>query len=246
VYKEKKRAGFLLKLLLLLTLIAVILGGIYYFLSTYAIKNVIVEGNVHYSGDEIKEIVMDGVLLDNSWYLSQKYKNKGIENIPFIDALDVTVLTPDTIRITVYEKALAGYVEYLGRYMYFDKDGTVVESSDVMTAGIPQIIGLDFQSVVVEEPLPIDNEEIFKEILNITQLLNKYEVPADKIYFNADYDVTIIKEKVRISLGEGNNLEQKIMVLPELLPSLEGKQGVLRMENYSDSSTNISFEPDKN
>lgn len=246
MYREKKAGRLLVRLVLILILIALLLGGIYYFLSTYAIKTVIVEGNVHYSSEEIREIVMDGVLLDNSWYLSQKYKNKGIDNIPFVDALDVTVLAPDTIRITVYEKALAGYVEYLGRYMYFDKDGTVVESSDVKTAGIPQIIGLDFQSVVVEEPLPIENEEIFREILNITQLLNKYEVLADKIYFDTSYQIMVIKDEVRIALGDGTDLEQKIMILPELLPSLDGKKGVLRMENYSETSTNISFEPDKN
>lgn len=246
MYKERKSGRFLIKLFVLLSLIAVLLGSIYYFMAKYSIKNVIVEGNLHYSSEEIEEIVMDGVFLDNSWYLAQKYKNKGIENIPFIDALDVTVLTPDTIRITVYEKALAGYVEYLGRYMYFDKDGTVVESSDVKTMGIPQIIGLKFQSVVVEEPLPVENEEIFKEILNITQLLNKYEVLADKIYFSTDYKITLIMDEVRVALGEGTNLEQKIMILPELLPSLEGKKGVLRMEKYSDSSSNISFEPDKN
>ena len=30
-------------------------------------------------------------------------------------------------------------IEYLGRYMYFDKDGIIVETSDKKTAGIPQI-----------------------------------------------------------------------------------------------------------
>ena len=63
--------------------------------------------------------------------------------------MDVNILTPNTIRISVYEKALAGYVEYLGRYMYFDRDGTVVESSSERTRGIPQVTGLRFDYVVV-------------------------------------------------------------------------------------------------
>lgn len=50
-----------------------------------------------------------------------------------MDVMNVSILAPDTIKITVYEKALAGYVKYLDTYMYFDKDGYVVESSGIRT-----------------------------------------------------------------------------------------------------------------
>lgn len=69
---------------------------------------------------------MKGRFSHNSIYLAVKYRNKSIENIPFIEKMDVNILSPDTIRINVYEKALAGYVEYLGGYVYFDREGTVV------------------------------------------------------------------------------------------------------------------------
>lgn len=243
MYKRKR--GFLGKLIIILVVTAVLLGSLYYFITTYTIKNISIEGNVHYTNEEIQAMVLDGVFLNNSWYLSKKYANKGISDIPFVDAIDVTILTPDTIRISVYEKALAGFVEYLGRYMYFDKDGTIIESSDVKTIGVPQIIGLDFQSVVLGKPLPVEDNTVFRQILSITQLLNKYAVTMEKIYFDSNYNVTLIIDSVRIRLGEGTGLEEKIMILPELLPSLEGKKGVLKMENYSESSTNISFEPDK-
>ena len=101
-----KRAIRLLAVAAVLT--AVILGAGYYIRSTYTVRTVYVEGNVHYTEDEIKEIVMDGLLGDNSLYLSLKYRNKGIEGIPFVDVMDVSVLAPDTIKITVYEKMLTG------------------------------------------------------------------------------------------------------------------------------------------
>ena len=59
MYKERKSGRFLIKLFVLLSLIAVLLGSIYYFMAKYSIKNVIVEGNLHYSSEEIEEIVMD-------------------------------------------------------------------------------------------------------------------------------------------------------------------------------------------
>ena len=123
-------------------------------LTYYAVKNVQVDGNKHYSAEEIKSMIMTGYFGDNSLYLSMKYKNKDIEGIPFVETMDVVVQSNDTIRINVYEKALAGYVQYLGRYMYFDNEGVVVEASKVATKGIPQVVGLDIDHVVLHEKLP--------------------------------------------------------------------------------------------
>ena len=90
-----------------------------------------------------------------------------IEGIPFVEKMSVNIVAPDTIKIIVYEKAVAGYIEYLGKYMYFDKDGIIVETSDVKTEGIPQITGLKFDYVVLHEKLPIENQEIFQSVLDI-------------------------------------------------------------------------------
>lgn len=243
MYRSRRRLGS--KILILLMLLAAILGVGYYVLDTYTIQTVYVEGNVHYTEDEVKSIVMDGMLGDNSLYLSMKYKNKGVENIPFVDVMDVTILAPDTIKITVYEKALAGFIKYLDTYMYFDKDGYVVENSGVKTVGVPQITGLEFSHVVLGERLPVDNEAVFNEILEITKLLNKYKLMADKIYFHSGGEVTIYFGDIKVALGnEESTLEDKIMLLPEFLSKLEGKSGTLQMEKYDAGSGKFTFKPD--
>jgi cell division protein FtsQ len=231
VISKKKR--WIVKVLAFLTIIAIILGIIYYLISTYTIKTVYVEGNLHYSSEEIKEIVMDGPLGSNSLYLSVKYRNAGIENIPFVDVMNVEILSPDTIKIVVYEKALAGYIEYMDNYLYFDKDGYVVENSSIMTEGIPLITGFDFEYVVMGEKLPVDNEVIFTNVMDITKLLSKYELTADKIYFASESDITVFFEDIKVTLGNTKNLEEKIMNLPQFLSKLEGKKGTLNLENYS-------------
>lgn len=226
-------------------LLAAVMGGGYYIRSTYTVRTVYVEGNVHYTEDEIKAIVMDGVLGDNSLYLSLKYRNKGIEGVPFVDVMDVAVLAPDTIKITVYEKVLTGYVKYLDTYMYFDKDGYVVESSGIRTAGVPQITGLEFDHIVLGEALPVENPDVFASILNITKMLKKYELESDKIYFNKSGDITVYFGEVKASLGNDTaTLEDKLMLLPEFLPSLEGKKGTLQMQTYDESGGKYTFKPD--
>lgn len=225
-----------------LVLAAVLCAG-YYLTSTYTVNTVYVEGNVHYTDEEIKAIVMDGPLGNNSLYLSMKYKNRGIENIPFVDVMDVSIVTPDTIRIKVYEKALTGYVKYLGTYLYFDKDGYIVESSSVKTAGVPQITGLVFDNVTVGEPIPVKNPEVFGSILNVTKLLEKYQLNSEKIYFQESGEITVYFGDVKVALGNDSaTLEDKLMQLPGMLTNLEGKSGTLQMETYSESGR-YTFQP---
>lgn len=239
MFREKSRGKF--KILIVLASIAVVLALIYLFLCYYTVNTVYVEGNLHYSADEIKAIVMEGPLGNNSLYLSLKYKNKGINDIPFVDTMDVEVLAPDTIRIKVYEKALAGYVLYLGRYMYFDKDGTIVESSNVKTIGIPQITGLEFEHMVVGKKLPVEDDAIFDRILDITQVLEKYELIADKLYFQSNKDLTIYFGNVRVLVGEEGLSNETAALLKNLLPKVEGKSGVLKLLGED----NIIFEMDE-
>ena len=122
------------------------------------------------------------------------------------------------LSIPGVEKAVAGYIEYLGKYMYFDKDGIIVESSDQKTAGIPQITGLEFNYVVLHERLPIENTEIFQSILDITQLLEKYEISAEKIYFDKNQQMTLYFENIRVRLGDISNIDDKITRVKTILP----------------------------
>lgn len=226
-------------------LLAALAGAGYYVKTTYTVRNVYVEGNIHYTEEEIRAIVMDGPLGDNSLYLSMKYKNRGIEDVPFVDVMDVSILSPDTVKITVYEKTLTGYVKYLDTFMYFDKDGDVVESSGVRTLGVPQIMGLKFEYVILGERLPVENPEVFEEILNITKLLNKYSLTADKIYFNGNGEVVVYFGDVKVALGDdATTLEDKLMLLPELLDKLNGRAGTLQMEHYDGSSGKYVFKPE--
>lgn len=241
--KEKKRKRKRWPVLLFLALLAALLGIIYYLLEYYRIETVYVDGNVHYTQEEIKEIVMDGPIGNNSLYLSLKYKNKSITGVPFIAAMDVTVLAPDTIRISVYEKSLAGYIEYLGRYIYFDKDGTVVESSSVRTLGLPQITGLSFDHVIVGEPLPVSNSNIFYEILSVTRTLTDSGLAAQRINFNSKEEMTIYFGDIRVAFGTSSYLNEKIDLLKTLIPKLEGKKGTLDIKNYSNNVKTYTFEP---
>lgn len=234
-------------IILIVAAVLVALGGLgWYVWDSHTVLTVYVEGNVHYTQEEIIALVMDGALSKNSLYLSMKYKNRSMEDIPFLDAMDVKVLAPDTIKITVYEKALAGYVKYMDTYVYFDRDGYVVESSAIPTAGIPQVTGLNFDHIILGQPLPVseEHEEVFGTVLNLTNLLKKYELTADRIFFHSNSEITLYFGNVKVALGnEASRMEDKIMCLPKMLPGLVEKSGTLQMETYNEKG-DYTFKPD--
>lgn len=234
----------LIRRITLITFFSVLAIGLWWIVSRCTVTTVYVDGNIHYSNDEITAMVTEGRFGNNTLYLFAKYRNKEIKDVPFIETMSVSIESKDTIRITVYEKTLAGYVEYLGNYMYFDKDGYVVECSTIKTEGIPQVLGLHFDHVILYEKLPIDNEQIFQEILSISQMLVKYDLQTDKIYFDEDMNLSLYFGEARVDFGNDIYLEEKLMVLPDILPKLEGKKGLLDLSNYKKGDT-ITFQQNK-
>ena len=216
----------------------------YYVLSSYHVRTVTVEGNAHYTDEQIKEMILPGGIWDNSILLSVKYSKKKMRDIPFVEAMDVEVVSKNEICIRVYEKKLAGCVRYLGSYLYFDREGIVVETSQELTDGVPVIKGLSFDHIVMHEKIPVEQETIFGEILKVTQLLAKYELGADEIYFKANGEVTLLFGQARILLGTDENIDEKVEQLAYILPNLEGRVGTLHLENYNETTTKINFEPE--
>ncbi len=215
---------------LILLLLAGALTVIWYY---FKIDEVSVSGNKHYTVSQIEEMVLTGPLEHNSLYLSLKYRNKTIEGIPFIETMDVNVLSPTSISITVYEKSIAGCVGYLDRFMYFDKDGTVVESSTVRQTDIPYVAGLKFDHVIMYEKIPVEDEKIFDDILTITRLLTKYSIRTDQIHINSDKEVTLYFGKAKVLMGTMDNIDEKMINLKGLAEQMEGLSGTLDLENYS-------------
>lgn len=224
-------------LLLLLLVCAAVIG-------IFRISQVEVVGNDHYTRQQVQDMVMNDKYSGNSLYLYLKYRYFHTEEIPFVDKIEVSLLSYNKVRIRIYEKSLIGYVEYLGTNLYFDKDGIVVEISSEVRADVPKIAGLNYQSVSMYQKLSVEDDQVFSVILNVAQLLQKNQLYPDKIEFRNDMEIMLYFENVRVALGKGEQLEEKMGRLAQFLPDLEGESGVLHMENYSEDSDMVSFRRD--
>ncbi len=206
------------------------------------IDTVYVEGVEFYSAQEIEDYLFGSDLERNYVYAYLKDRFGEKKEIPFVSGYALEFEGRDTVTVTVYEKSIIGYVDYMGSHMYFDKDGTVVESSSrLLWEGIPLITGLDFDSIVLYRPLPVENDSAFTQILNLTQLVGKHGISVDKIYFDSRYNATLYFDQVRVMLGDKSNMEDKIAELSGMLPQLRGLRGVLHLEDYDPAVMNPRY-----
>lgn len=233
------------KLIIILSIAGIFLLCVLALYHFFTITEVKVEGNDRYSEKEIKELVMNHKYDYNTLYFWWRVKNQKIENIPFIDTVEVSILSRNKVKIKVYEKDVVGYVRHLGYNLYFDKEGIVVESSSEQIEGVPRIKGINFDNVELYKRLPVEEEDVFKKILSLTKLLAKYEITPDSINFSKSLSVTLSFQDAKVLLGTDIENDEKIVKLKQLLPDLEGMKGTLHLEHYDEDMKNITFKKEE-
>ena len=195
-------------------------------------------GNSHYSNEEMTSRIFGNDTPNTVLYTLFGNKKK---TIPFIQKYDVEIQWPRGMYITVYEKAVIGYIRYMGCNMYFDKDGIVVESSSENYEDVPQITGLDFKSIVLDAKLEVGNDAVFSQILELTQAFDKYQLGVKKVYFDSSYNVSLYMGNVKVMLGSAADCNDKLYALKQVSEKLTGMKGTLHLENYDGTTASIIF-----
>ena len=245
MWKKETKTKTVKKLIVVLAALAVLFILGLSFAGVFRVQQVTVTGNAYYTKEEVVDLLLDEGSLQNTLLVYLRYKYQEHPEIPFIDDFEVTMDSWQSLKIRVYEKNMVGYVRYLGQDVYFDKDGIVVESSTQELEGIPQISGVTFDSLAIHQPLSVEDPTIFDTILSITKLLTKYDLDPDEIRFGAGGELFLQLGDVKVALGTGENLDEKISRLKQLEGDLKDKSGTLHMENYTDETTHISLESAK-
>ena len=229
------------KTILILAIIVIVLGGAAFYVSTFHLNEVRVEGCVLSSPEAIEAAVRDSAPMNNILLLWLKNKVSPIRDIPFVAKLDVEFVNKNTLSVTVYEKSVAGCLDYMDHYVYFDRDGIVLEAAGEKKKGVPSIDGLDINSWELGKELPIADPDRFSLILTITQLIEKYSLDIDLISFTREGEIILRHEKILVELGNGSNLTMQMMNLGSILRGLEGKHGTLYMKDFNSDTSTASF-----
>ena len=238
--KKRRKIG----LYILLILILLIAAGVFIVMNVFTVENVVVEGNELYSSTQIENMVLNDEYSWNSLYVDLKYRFVDIGEVPFVDTMEVSLDNPHTVHIKVYEKGMLGYlyINSIGQNAYFDKDGFVVETSTEVIDGVPKITGISCEEVVLYEKLQLENSDILRDLLNLTQTLKKYNLLPDEIQYDSNMEPMLYYGTIQVKIGSEDNLSQKVVRLSIILPQLDGLSGTLHLETWTPETTDIIWD----
>lgn len=238
--KKRRKIG----LYILLILILLIAAGVFIVMNVFTVENVVVEGNELYSSTQIENMVLNDEYSWNSLYVDLKYRFVDIGEVPFVDTMEVSLDNPHTVHIKVYEKGMLGYlyIKSIGQNAYFDKDGFVVETSTEVIDGVPKITGISCEEVVLYEKLQLENSDILRDLLNLTQTLKKYNLLPDEIQYDSNMEPVLYYGTIQVKIGSEDNLSQKVVRLSIILPQLDGLSGTLHLETWTPETTDIIWD----
>ena len=235
--------------LIIFLVIAVLAATVYVLImKVYTVRDVNVTGNELYSDEQIKNSVLNDDYSFSTLYVYFRYKLGLGSKTPFIDSVEVEMNGPHGLDITVYEKGILGYIyiDAVGQNAYFDKDGFVVEITSSSIDDVPKVEGLNVTSVVLYEVLEMENADELSDLLLLTSLLKKYGIHATQVEFDSSGRMSALSGKITINIGTADYLTEKIMRLQYILGAeqLEGKKGVLHLENWTTETKDIIFDPE--
>lgn len=224
-----KRIGLrLLKITVFLILPVII------FISAFRLENIAVTGSNRYNKDQIVEWLINSELDNNTLAMYLKYKYFSDIRIPFVEKLSMKIEDKNSITIRVYDKKIIGCIEFMEDYLYFDKDGIIVESTSDRLEDIPMIKGLKYQKIVLNEKLEVQKEELFEVILNLTQQIEKRELKVDSISFNKQFEVTVDMGDIKALLGKRSTYDDILAKLKNIVNEANGKKLTIDMRTGTD------------
>lgn len=242
--KKKKRRKIWPVVFAVILFLIILAAAVVLLFRTCTVK---VKGNSYYSENTITTLVQRDKLSVNTLYILLKYDFLEPELPAGIKQLNISLENPWTVRVTVEEKEMAGYVDYDEAYLYFDGDGTAALKTKKQIEGVPYIEGLVFDEGAVElgKTLPVEDDSIFDKIVDASRNLKKYNLTPDRISC-AEGDVRLYFGIVEVLLGDDNyeeKLQQVSPILEKLSELYPDTAGTLHLENYDSDSESIPFVP---
>ncbi|MBO4390434.1 MAG: hypothetical protein J5825_06215 [Lachnospiraceae bacterium] len=223
--------------LLLIILLAATLAFTVRYVSRLHVSNLIVLGNEIYTEEEIRDMIFETDKDTLYWrILTGRVAEK---RAPLLERYELEALDFKTAQVTVYEKTIVGCFVYMDHYMYFDREGVIQESSSKHYTNVPVVYGLEFGHVAMMQPLPVEDPKVFTYLMNLMQLIEVNNIKVERTVYDSELNATLYlsdPDTVRVYMGAPEYMQDKVLLLSDILPKLKDLSGTLYLDDYNPNS----------
>lgn len=240
--KRKKKIKFIIKIVISL---AIIIGGIIFAVTSpiFNINKIDVVNNAEVSSETIISL-SELKLEENIFKFKKSDVAKKIKENAYIENVEIRRMLPNCIQIDVKERTPRYSVDFMGKYVYINTQGYLLEISED-SKGLPIIQGIVTQEedVVLNKRLCKEDLEKLEDVIKIMDIAKENGL-EDKITYidikdKMQYYVYMRDEDKKIYLGDRTNLSNKMIYVVAILEKEEGKAG----EIFVNGDLNNKFQP---
>ncbi len=208
--------------------------------------------NVYGLKNQTEEGIISYLFTDNPersvFKLYTRYKLMDKEDIPFVEDYEITFDSFTSISVQVYEKSIIGYVENEDGYWYFDREGYAVECFDYVIEDTIKIEGMYTSGISLNSKLSMVvstsdgvgtgsietlDEDMCEKIFNMCQLILDFEFDVSAVMVDENMEFSLEIGQVVVLLGDGDDINQKLSDLKNIIEVLKDDPGTLNMRELS-------------
>ena len=231
---------------ILLMLVSILTVGAAVILMFFNFEKARIYGNTKYSQQQIESFITRGTLGDNTFVMALKYHHRKVADIPFVDRIDIDIVSPSTVRVNITEKPTDGCIFYNGNNVYFSKEGIIQTVSGRKVEDTTIVNGIVLTHSNTGTQIMAKNQLGLDLSLELMRAADKYGVQVDTIDVDARNNLTFSIGDVKVRIGK-TGYDNKMFRLHRIYPYLEGRSGVISMSGYKDtydSNYNIVLSPE--
>ncbi len=243
--KKKKIKRIITSTLKLLVFIGVIAGLLSFLLISpvFNIKNIEILNNNKISQETIISISTLNTQ-QNIFRFNKSEIVAKIEEEPYIESASISRVLPDKIKIDIKERVVKYCVQIVGKYVYIDSQGYILEVSDVAN----EMILLEGIVTGESEILPGNRliQEDLEKIEDITKIINsaiqndiQNSITSINIADSDNYTIMFTEDAKVVYFGDTSNITEKIVYTKAILEAEREVAGNI----YVNGDFNNGFKP---
>ncbi len=227
-------------------ILAGILAVIVFCLFFFKVRTVTIEDNTYYTEEKMVEMFQSNFLEKNLLTFWLMDKLSLTPDLPFVREYEVSYPSPHEVHIKLYEKTIVAGIVYSKQYIYFDKDGMVLRSSDKAIEKIPLFETDSLTTFTLYKEIQMEDSELLDQIMNLANLFSHYEITWDKVKFTEEHEAVLYSGDIKVTLGKTDNYDERISALASILEQAlaAGKKGEFDLSNYEVKGTVIFKQSD--
>lgn len=230
IRKEKRLK--IIKAILKIILFIAIIAGIAAFLlvsPVFNINEISVSGNNKIHATEIESLSQLNIE-QNIFRFSKETVKNNIKQNAYIDSVEIKRKLPNKIEINVTERTPAYQIKFGNAFAYIDEKGNILEINEE-DLKLPLITGYktqveDFKAGNMMQEEDVTKLDTVNSIIRVSKSNEIYDmITSIDITNDEEYKVEFKGEGKTAYLGDASNINDRILLLKEILLKEKGNQG---------------------